>query len=104
MERGSAIPAVAVRDSIRMMDEGVALSVDRERLRAVQTPQTFRSEWIIEAYEQTYEPSFTDEATVAERKGFKIELVEGEETNIKVTFPLDLVVAEQILSSRLSGT
>lgn len=104
MERGSAIPAVSVRDSMRMIGEGVAFSVDRERLRAVQTPQTFRSEWIIEAYEQTYEPSFTDEATVAERKGFKIELVEGEETNIKVTFPLDLVVAEQILSSRVSGS
>jgi 2-C-methyl-D-erythritol 4-phosphate cytidylyltransferase len=104
MERGSAIPAVAVRDSMRMMGEGVALSVDRERLRAIQTPQTFRADWIREAYTQPYEPAFTDEATVAERKGFKIELVEGEETNIKVTFPLDLVVAEQILSSRLSGT
>jgi 2-C-methyl-D-erythritol 4-phosphate cytidylyltransferase len=104
LERGSAIPAVTVRDSMRMMDEGVALSVDRERLRAIQTPQTFRADWIREAYAQAYEPAFTDEATVAERKGFKIEIVEGEETNIKVTFPLDLVVAEKVLSSRLSGT
>jgi 2-C-methyl-D-erythritol 4-phosphate cytidylyltransferase len=104
MERGSAIPAVAVRDSMRMMGEEGAVPVDRERLRAVQTPQSFRSEWIRDAYAQTYDPSFTDEATVAERKGYRMELVEGEETNIKVTFPLDLLVAEKILASRLSGS
>ena len=103
IEKGSAIPAVPVRDSMRMMREGGASPVDRESLRAIQTPQTFRSEWIKEAYNQPYEASFTDEATVAERSGFRIELVEGEETNIKVTFPLDLVVAEKILASRLSG-
>jgi 2-C-methyl-D-erythritol 4-phosphate cytidylyltransferase len=103
-ERGSAIPAVPVRDSMRMLGDEGALPVDRGILRAIQTPQTFRSEWIKEAYAQPYQPAFTDEATVAECKGFSIELVEGEETNIKVTFPLDLVVAEKILASRLSGT
>ena len=103
MEKGSAIPAVPVRDSMRIIGEAGASPVDRESLRAIQTPQTFRSEWIKEAYTQPYEASFTDEATVAERKGFRVELVEGEETNIKVTFPLDLVVAEKILASRLSG-
>lgn len=103
-EWGSAVPAVPVRDSMRMLGGEGPVAVDRERLRAVQTPQTFRSDWIREAYTQPYEPSFTDEATVAERKGFRIELVEGEETNIKVTFPLDLLVAERILASRLSGS
>lgn len=103
-EKGSAIPAVPVRDSMRLVGGEHTEVVDRDRLRAVQTPQSFRSEWILAAFEQTFDPSFTDEATVAERHGLRIDLVEGEETNIKVTFPLDLVVAERILSERVSGS
>jgi 2-C-methyl-D-erythritol 4-phosphate cytidylyltransferase len=97
---GTAIPAVAVKDSIRMVSTDETSVVDRDMLRSIQTPQTFHSDIIIPAFQQEYEPSFTDEATVVEKYGQKIELIEGEETNIKVTYPIDLLVAENILRSR----
>lgn len=102
LEKGSAIPAVAVKDSMRMVGEGSSRVVDRELLRAVQTPQTFHTDLILPAFLQAYDPAFTDEATVVERSGRSIELIEGEETNIKVTYPTDLLVAERILRSRLT--
>lgn len=98
--KGSAIPAVAVRDSMRMLaDDGHGV-VDRDRLRAIQTPQTFLSDWIQPAFLQPFESAFTDEATVVERYGKQVSLIEGEETNIKVTFPVDLIIAAEILRSR----
>jgi 2-C-methyl-D-erythritol 4-phosphate cytidylyltransferase len=97
---GSAIPAVSVKDSIRMLSENTTTVVDREILRAIQTPQTFHSDIILPAFHQEYDPSFTDEATVVEKYGQKIALIEGEETNIKVTYPIDLIVAAKILQSR----
>jgi 2-C-methyl-D-erythritol 4-phosphate cytidylyltransferase len=102
MEKGSAIPAVAVKDSMRMVGDGASRVVDREKLRAVQTPQTFHTDLILPAFAQAYDPSFTDEATVVESSGRSIELIEGEETNIKVTYPTDLIVAEKIMRSRLT--
>ena len=98
--KGSAIPAVAVRDSMRMLaDDGHGV-VDRDRLRAIQTPQTFLSDWIQPAFLQPFDSAFTDEATVVERYGKQVSLIEGEETNIKVTFPVDLIIAAEILRSR----
>ncbi|MGL6269927.1 MAG: 2-C-methyl-D-erythritol 4-phosphate cytidylyltransferase [Chitinophagaceae bacterium] len=97
---GTAIPAVAVKDSIRMISDDINKVVNRDTLRSVQTPQTFHSDIIIPAFQQDYEPSFTDEATVVEKYGQKIELIEGEETNIKVTYPVDLLVAASILRNR----
>jgi 2-C-methyl-D-erythritol 4-phosphate cytidylyltransferase len=102
LARGSAVPVVPVRDSMRMVDGGGHSVVDRTRLRAVQTPQTFRSEILLPAFGQPYRPSFTDEATVVEAYGQAVELLEGEEDNIKVTYPVDLVVAAQVLASRVS--
>lgn len=98
--KGSAIPAVAVRDSMRMLADDGHEVVDRDRLRAIQTPQTFRSDWIQPAFLQPFEPAFTDEATVVERYGNQVSLIEGEETNIKVTYPVDLIIAAEILRSR----
>lgn len=97
---GTAIPAAAVKDSIRMVSIDETRVVDRDMLRSIQTPQTFHSDIIIPAFQQEYDPSFTDEATVVEKYGQKIELIEGEETNIKVTYPIDLLVAASILRSR----
>lgn len=104
LEKGSAVPVVPVRDSMRIVsDEGHAVA-DRERLRAVQTPQTFRSEILLPAMSQPYDTSFTDEATVVERYGHRVELLEGEPDNIKITYPVDLVVATQVLASRVIGS
>lgn len=103
-EKGSAVPVVPVRDSMRMVDDAGHSVVDRERLRAVQTPQTFRSDILLPAFAQPWQEGFTDEATVVEAYGLPVELVEGEPDNIKVTYPVDLVVATQVLEARLSGT
>ncbi len=97
LEKGSAVPAVAVSDSIRMMEGSSTRAIDRNLLLAVQTPQTFRSEIILPAFEQPYSETFTDEATVAEAAGHQVFMIEGEKENIKITLPADLVIAEQLL-------
>ncbi|HRP55338.1 2-C-methyl-D-erythritol 4-phosphate cytidylyltransferase [Agriterribacter sp.] len=94
--KGNAIPAVAVNDSIRIVEGDKTRVVDRSRLLAVQTPQTFRSEIILPAFEQPYKKAFTDEATVAEAAGYEVFMIEGEKENIKITLPADLLIAEQL--------
>jgi 2-C-methyl-D-erythritol 4-phosphate cytidylyltransferase len=63
----------------------------------VQTPQCFRAELLRKAFELPYDPAFTDEATLVERIGAKVLLVPGEERNIKVTTPVDLLLAEAFM-------
>ena len=65
----------------------------------VQTPQTFHSKILLLAYEIDYKDKFTDEATVVEAYGLKVSLTEGEETNIKITRPMDLIIAENIIDN-----
>jgi 2-C-methyl-D-erythritol 4-phosphate cytidylyltransferase len=101
VEKGSAIPAIAVSDSIRMIDGNNSKPVNREYLRSIQTPQTFRSETIVPAFAQAYIEAFTDEATVVEANGGLVHLMEGEKSNIKVTTPEDMVLAEALLKERL---
>jgi 2-C-methyl-D-erythritol 4-phosphate cytidylyltransferase len=99
LEKGSAIPSISSADSIRMETNGEYRVIDRQKIKIIQTPQTFQSNWITEAFSQKEENSFTDEATVVEQSGKKIHLVEGEASNIKITLPIDLLLAEKILSS-----
>jgi 2-C-methyl-D-erythritol 4-phosphate cytidylyltransferase len=95
---GAAIPVVPLVDSIRERYEpGLSRPVDRERLVAVQTPQVFRSDWLLEAYRQTYRPDFTDDASVVEAKGYTVALTPGNRENIKLTTPFDLLIAEAYL-------
>ena len=95
--KGSAIPAVAATDSIRI-DEGTAhYTIDRNKVRIIQTPQTFQSEILTEAFKQEYNNAFTDEATVAEAAGKEVFLIEGEYNNLKITRPIDLCIAERLL-------
>ena len=98
---GSAIPSITATDSLRMEINGTHQVIDRQNVRMIQTPQTFRSELIIPAFEQPCRELFTDEATVVESCGKKVFLIEGEYENIKVTRPADLWFAEKILSERL---
>ncbi len=97
LETGSAIPAVECRDSARMITDDGNDPVDRTKLRLVQTPQTFHSKILLPAFAIDYKERFTDEANVVEAFGLKVTLVQGEETNIKITNPIDLVIAEKIL-------
>jgi len=99
---GSAIPAITATDSLRMEINGTHKIIDRQTVRMIQTPQTFKSELIIPAFEQPYSEHFTDEATVVEAYGKEVFLIEGEYENIKVTRPADLWFAEKIVSERLS--
>jgi 2-C-methyl-D-erythritol 4-phosphate cytidylyltransferase len=100
LQQGSAIPVVAVKDSMRRLTVKGSEVVDREVLRAVQTPQTFRSALLKKALQQPYEPSFTDEATVVERYGTAVVLISGEDSNVKITYPSDLLMAEQFFNQQ----
>ncbi len=103
VDKGNAIPATTAVDSIRMETVNGAVSIDRDRIRLIQTPQTFYSDIIKSAFEQDFHESFTDEASVVEKLGVKINLIEGEITNIKITRPLDLLIAEKVLEEREMG-
>ncbi|HEV8287134.1 MAG TPA: 2-C-methyl-D-erythritol 4-phosphate cytidylyltransferase [Chitinophagaceae bacterium] len=99
-QTGSAIPVVLSKDSVRLINEDSSEAIDRTKVVMVQTPQTFHSKILLTAYQIDYKDRFTDEATVAEAYGLKISLTEGEETNIKITRPIDLLIAEQYLSTQ----
>ena len=100
--KGSAIPAIAVTDSIRMVGEETSSPVDRSRLRIVQTPQAFRSEILLPAFRQPFQEGFTDEATVVEAYGTRVFLADGERSNLKITTPEDLLIASGLLA-RIAG-
>jgi len=101
---GSAIPVVSATDSIRIVDMNSGHSaIDRNLVKIVQTPQTFKSELLISAFNQAYQDSFTDEATVVEYSGIKTFLIEGDYDNLKITRPVDLLLAESILQKRKSS-
>lgn len=100
MVRGAAIPVVPISSSVRRVEGSSSHAVDRSALRAVQTPQCFKVDLLREAFELPYDPAFTDEATLVERLGVNIQLVDGEDHNIKVTTPFDLEVAELVLGGR----
>jgi 2-C-methyl-D-erythritol 4-phosphate cytidylyltransferase len=74
--------------------------INRENLVVVQTPQTFRKNLLVSAFNVSYTPAFTDEASVVEAAGHEIHLIPGEETNIKITFPEDLQYAEWRIGNR----
>jgi 2-C-methyl-D-erythritol 4-phosphate cytidylyltransferase len=100
IEKGNAIPAVSAVDTIRIETVAGNSLINREKVRLIQTPQTFFSDIIKSAFEQDYQESFTDEASVVEQLGVKIHLIEGETTNIKITRPIDILIAEKILEER----
>jgi 2-C-methyl-D-erythritol 4-phosphate cytidylyltransferase len=103
LEHGSAIPVVPVAESVRVITESGTAPVDRTTLRIVQTPQTFHTEILLEAFRQPYTPLFTDEATVAEANGNEVFLVEGEKRNIKITTQEDLQFAEYVLGHSIAN-
>jgi 2-C-methyl-D-erythritol 4-phosphate cytidylyltransferase len=98
-ESGNAIPVLPVTESLRKLEGEQNISVDRSQYFSVQTPQTFRSNQILEAFQQDFDPAFTDDASVAEKAGFSIQMVEGNRENIKITTPTDLIIAEALLKS-----
>ena len=104
---GAAAPAVAVKDTVKTVreDGGVEETLDRERLRAVQTPQVFEAGLLKAALQSALEQGapVTDDASAVERLGKVVFLVEGEEENLKITTPVDMILAEAVLKAREEG-
>lgn len=102
-KHGGAILAAPVTDTIKRVEDGeIAETIDRSTLWGAQTPQTFRTDLMRPMAElaTTGRPGITDEASLAEVFGFAVHIVPSDSTNLKITHPHDLIVAEAILTSR----
>jgi 2-C-methyl-D-erythritol 4-phosphate cytidylyltransferase len=96
---GNAIPTISPTESLRMVTDNGSEPVNRFHVKQIQTPQVFNAGLLKEAYLQDYCPEFTDDATVLEKKGEKINLIEGNRENIKITNPEDLLISAALLQS-----
>lgn len=96
-KEGNAIPSIPINESMRKLVTENTQPVNRDQYRLIQTPQCFHSDIIMRAYEQEFKEEFTDDASVVEAMGIKINLVEGNPENIKITRPMDLKMAEALL-------
>ena len=96
--KGNASPAISLNESVREVTNGANKAVERTNYLLVQTPQCFQSDLIKKAFSQEYHPSFTDDASVLEAIGEKINLIDGNRENIKITTPQDLVIAQALIS------
>lgn len=95
------VPALAVTDTIKQVrGNRVTATVDRDDLVAVQTPQAFRFEALVAAHRTMTDAAATDDATLVELAGGTVVVVEGERTNMKITYRGDLALAESILERR----
>lgn len=101
---GAAIAAVSVKDTVKTVDDGglVVETLDRSRLYQAQTPQGFRYDVIMKAYEQARAAGFlgTDDAMLVERMGVRVQVAPGAYENIKITTAEDLILAEAFLARR----
>ena len=104
LESGAAAPAVPVKDTIKTVAEDGAVTgtPDRSTLRAVQTPQVFEADLLKAALQSALENEVpvTDDCSAVERLGKVVYLIDGNEENLKITTPVDLVIAEAILAER----
>lgn len=94
---GNAIPSVSPTESLRILSEQGSIPVNRQKVRQIQTPQVFNAALIKNAYLQEYKFEFTDDATVLENTGEKINLIDGNRENIKITNPEDLLISSALL-------
>jgi 2-C-methyl-D-erythritol 4-phosphate cytidylyltransferase len=94
---GNAIPVISPSDTLRIVSNEGSKTINRLQVKQVQTPQVFNAEIIKRAYLQEYLPEFTDDASVLEKTGVKINLVDGNRENIKITNPEDLVISTALL-------
>jgi len=100
---GNAVPAVTITESLRTITNDGNKPINRQMIRVIQTPQVFNTAMIKKAYRQAYRSEFTDDATVLESLGEKINLVEGNRENIKITNPEDLLISDALLSAVLKN-
>ena len=98
---GSGVPALPLNDSIRMIESATSIAVDRSKFCLIQTPQCFSVSLLKRAYRQEYKYTFTDDASVVEATGEIIHLVDGNTENLKLTTPIDMAIAEALITYRL---
>jgi len=100
-KHGGAIIAVPAKDTIKKVDahQCICETPDRSKLWQAQTPQIFKQELIREAYNYAASTGFvgTDDASLVEKRGYNVKVIEGSRENFKITYPLDLQVAEILL-------
>ncbi len=100
-QNGAVVPVVPSIDTVKIIDKdgNIHDTLDRADLRLAQTPQTFRREIILEAFESAYREGFygTDDASLVERLGMPVRTIPGLPYNIKITTPEDLVLGEFLL-------
>ena len=103
---GAAILALRASDTVKEVDElGVVRTLDRSTIALAQTPQAFRYAWLADAYERARREGWvaTDDASLVERAGYRVEIVDGSPFNIKITRPDDLALARFILEHEFGG-
>ncbi len=104
LKTGAAIAAVPVKDTIKVIDakDNVVSTPKRETLRAIQTPQIFKISLLKKAYKYLEENDITvtDDASLVEALGTKVSVVEGSYSNIKITTPEDVILAEKIIEKQ----
>lgn len=94
-----AIPAIPVTDTIKRSDGRLVIeTVDRRDLVAVQTPQGFLTDALLDAHRSIRGDDATDDAALVELNGGSVVIVHGDRSNIKITFPGDLTIAEAIIA------
>lgn len=103
-QKGSAIPVISCKDSIRQINGFGSQALDRSQLRLVQTPQTFQLSVIQSAFQLEEDVQFTDEASVVEKSGTDVFICEGMDANIKITTPMDLKIVEWLMKSSIDST
>ena len=102
-KHGNAIPFIDVYGSVRLFDGKSSSPIERNKVKIIQTPQVFSVTKVKEAYNQKFDPSFTDDAAVVESMGVKIILFKGDQENIKITTDTDLIIAESFLRKTKRG-
>lgn len=95
--KGAVIPVLPSNESIRRITEEENVALNRSEYFMVQTPQVFKSELLKKAYEQPFSSLFTDDASVVEAAGNTVSHIESNAENIKITRPIDLLIAEALL-------
>jgi len=104
-EYGAAITVIPIKDTVKKSENNFFINktLNREEIWRAQTPQTFKYDIILSAYNQAYKDKYltTDDAAIVERYGYKVKLIIGSEENIKITTPFDLIVADIFLKKGL---
>lgn len=100
-EEYTAVPVMPVVETLRHVDDrdGSSFTVDRKMYRSVQTPQVFDISLAKQAFNQPDRKTFTDDASVIESLGVRVNTVEGNRENIKITTPFDMKIAEVLINS-----